>query len=86
MHGDDPRQGAMCSYVPPKERVPNDHPLRTILGMVDTVPKELSPQFDTLYWHTGRPSIIPERLLRPLLLQVLYTVRRGAAADGTDRL
>jgi len=28
-----------------------------------------------LYSHTGRPSIAPERLLRALLLQVLYSVR-----------
>jgi transposase len=28
-----------------------------------------------LYAHTGRPSIPPERLLRALLLQILYTVR-----------
>jgi transposase len=38
--------------------------------------KELSPQFARLYSHTGRPSIAPEKLLRALLLQVLYTVRR----------
>jgi transposase len=37
--------------------------------------KELSRQFDTLYSHTGRPSIAPEQLLRALLLQVLYTIR-----------
>ena len=36
---------------------------------------ELSPRFDTLYSRTGRPSIAPEKLLRALLLQVLYTVR-----------
>jgi transposase len=43
--------------------------------MVDAVLKELSPQFELLYSHTGRPSIAPEKLLRALLLQVLYTVR-----------
>jgi transposase len=37
--------------------------------------KELSPQLDRLFSHTGRPSIAPEKLLRALLLQVLYTVR-----------
>jgi transposase len=44
--------------------------------MVDTVRKELSPQFARLFSHTGRPSIAPEKLLRALLQQVLYTVRR----------
>ena len=36
---------------------------------------ELSPQFSRLYATVGRPSITPERLLRALLLQVLYSVR-----------
>ena len=75
MRGDDPQQAAMFSYILPEERVPQDHPLRAIRGMVDVVLQELSPQFDTLYSHTGRPSIAPEKLLRALLLQVLYTVR-----------
>jgi transposase len=43
--------------------------------MVDIVLRELSPQFQKLYSHTGRPSIPPERLLRALLLQVLYSIR-----------
>ncbi len=75
MRGDDPRQTAMFSYISPEERVPQEHPLRTIRTMVDAVLKELSPQFNRLYSSTGRPSIAPEKLLRALLLQVLYTVR-----------
>jgi transposase len=75
MRGDDPQQAAMFSYISPEERVPQEHPLRSIRLMVDAVLKELSPQFDALYSHTGRPSIAPEQLLRALLLQVLYTVR-----------
>jgi transposase len=43
--------------------------------MVDVVLKELSPLFESLYAKTGRPSIAPEKLLRALLLQVLYSVR-----------
>ncbi len=35
----------------------------------------MSPLFEELYSHTGRPSIPPEKLLRALLLQVLYTIR-----------
>jgi transposase len=35
----------------------------------------MSPQFAELYSHYGRPSIAPEKLLRALLLQVLYSVR-----------
>jgi len=75
MRGDDLQQDAMFSYVSPEGRVPADHPLRPIRRMVDEVLKGLSRRFDTLYSSTGRPSIAPEKLLRTLLLQVLYTVR-----------
>jgi transposase len=75
MRGDDPQQVAMFSYISPEERVPLEHPLRAIRALVDVVLKELSPQFAQLYSYTGRPSIAPEKLLRALLLQVLYTVR-----------
>jgi transposase len=76
MRGDDPQQAAIFSYISPEERVPAEHPLRAIRAMVDAALKELAPHFDRLYSHTGRPSIAPEKLLRALLLQVLYTVRR----------
>jgi transposase len=75
MRGDDPQQAAIFSYLSPEERVPPEHPLRSIRMMVDAVLKELSPRFDLLYSHTGRPSIAPEPLLRARLWQVLYTVR-----------
>ena len=75
MRGDDLQQDAMFSYVSPERRVPADHPLRPIRRMVDPMLRGLWSRFDTLYWSTGRPSIAPEKLLRTLLLQVLYTVR-----------
>ncbi|MBI3625494.1 MAG: IS5 family transposase [Candidatus Rokubacteria bacterium] len=75
MRGDDRQTEAMFSYVSSEARVPQDHPLRPLRGMVDTVLRELSPQFELLYASTGRPSIPPEKLLRALLLQVLYTIR-----------
>jgi transposase len=65
----------MFSYLSPEERVPAKHPLRPIRLMVDEVLKALSRDFDGLYSAFGRPSIPPEKLLRALLLQVLYTVR-----------
>lgn len=34
----------------------------------------LSPGFDKLNSVNGRPSIAPERLLRALMLQVIYTI------------
>ncbi len=65
----------MYSYVSAEARVPQEHPLRAIRTMVDQVLVELPPEFDWLYAPVGRPSIAPEKLLRALLLQVLYTVR-----------
>src|SRR4030095_8429707 len=75
MRGDDERQASVWSYVPLEQRVPADHPLRPMRAMVDEVLRELSPQFNRLYATVGRPSIAPERLLRALLLQVLYSGR-----------
>ncbi len=75
MRGDDTRQVAAFSYISPEQRVPKEHPLRAILEMVDEALRTLGPQFRELYSHTGRPSIPPERLLRALLLQVLYSIR-----------
>src|SRR5438874_9201825 len=75
MRGADGRQAGMFSYVSPERRVPADHPLRPIREMTDEVLRQLSPRFARLYAKTGRPSIAPEKLLRALLLQVLYTVR-----------
>src|SRR5215210_7154445 len=75
MRGDDQQTGWMFSYVSPEERVPTDHPLRAIRQMTDEVFARLSPRFDRLYSDIGRPSIPPEKLLRALLLQGLYTVR-----------
>ena len=75
MRGDDAGQAAVFSYISPEQRVPKDHPLRPLLAIVNEVLGRMSPLFDELYSHTGRPSIPPEKLLRALLLQVLYTIR-----------
>jgi transposase len=75
MRGSDEQPGAMFSYVSLEERVPADHPLRAIRRITDRALERLSPQFGALYVHFGRPSIPPERLLRALLLQALYTIR-----------
>lgn len=65
----------MFSYLSPEERVPAKHPLRPIRSIVDEALQALSPAFSRLYSSFGRPSIAPEKLLRALLLQVLYTIR-----------
>jgi transposase len=75
MRGPEPKQVVLFSYLDLEQRIPTDHPLRVLKALVEPVLTELSPRFTELYASTGRPSIPPERLLRALLLQVLYTIR-----------
>src|SRR5213593_985688 len=75
MRGIDTTQSAMFSYVSPEQRVPKDHPLRLIRPLCDVALKALSREFDRMYSDVGRPSIAPEKLLRALLLQILYAIR-----------
>ena len=55
--------------------MPEDHPLRAIRLLVNAALDRLSPAFASIYADTGRPSIPPEKLLRALLLQALFTIR-----------
>src|SRR6266851_3547899 len=75
MRGTDHQQSWMFSYISAERRVPADHPLRALRVMADAALAQLGPAFDAIYAGSGRPSIAPEKLLRTLLLQVLYTVR-----------
>jgi transposase len=75
MRGFDEQPKHLFSYISIEQRVPATHPLRSIRQMTDRVLATLSPQFTKMYAKIGRPSIPPEKLLRALLLQVLYTVR-----------
>jgi transposase len=75
MRGEESRQPALFSYISLEDRVPKSHPLRKLRALVDGILASMSPEFDAIYSNKGRPSIAPERLLRALLLQVLYSVR-----------
>jgi len=75
MRGYDTQQSTMFSYLSPENRVPTSHPLRPIRLLVDRILVRLSTRFEEMYASTGRPSIAPEKLLRALLLQILYSVR-----------
>lgn len=75
MRGQDQNQSAMFSYLSPEERIPADHPLRAIREMTDQALQALSGKLEGLYSGLGRPSIAPEKLLRALLLQFLYSIR-----------
>src|SRR6266851_5460878 len=82
MRGTDNEQSSMFSYISAERRVPKDHPLRAIRVMVDRALKDLDKRFEGMYAALGRPSIAPERLLRALTLQVLYTVRSDRLLKG----
>jgi transposase len=76
MRGTEDNQLSMFSFVSLEDRVPKDHPLRSIRKMVDKALKDMSRQFAEVYSpRMGRPSIPPEQLLRAMLLQVFYTIR-----------
>jgi transposase len=75
VRGDDQQNGHLFSYLSPEHRVPADHPLRVMRRMTDAALTRLSPRFEAIYSDIGRPSVPPEKLLRALLLQILYSVR-----------
>ncbi len=75
MRGADDFQDSMFSYGSLEERIPASHPLRPMRRMADEILRGMSRLFTKLYSQEGRPSIAPEKLLRSLLLMVLYTIR-----------
>ena len=75
MRGSDERNEALFSYVNLEDRVPARHPLRLIREIVNVALARLDGAFATLYASEGRPSIAPERLLRAVLIQILFSVR-----------
>ena len=79
MRGRQYPQATMLAFVNLEERVPQDHPLRTIKAVADEALERLSPEFDRMYSKVGRASVPPERLLKASLLISLYSVRSERA-------
>jgi transposase len=75
MRGDDRQQPDLFLYGTLEQRIPEKHPLRPVRAMTDAALEALSGRFDEMYSKNGRPSIAPEKLLRALLLQALYSIR-----------
>lgn len=75
MRGEHDGQGGMFYVIDINDRVAADHPLRRIKKMVDEELSRMSPRFSAAYSETGRPSVPPERLLKAMLLQALYSIR-----------
>jgi len=57
------------------ELIPANHPLRPIKVRADRILKAMSRKFSRAYGKTGRRSVPPERLIKALLLQALYSIR-----------
>jgi len=75
MRGNNEQQAAVMLYITPDQKVPQEHPIRSIKPIVDRALLKLSPVFNQMYKKIGRPSIPPEHLLKASLLIALYSVR-----------
>lgn len=75
MRTPDAEQPSLFSYSQTGDFVPANHPLRRIRLLVDAALDSMQGTLTVSYSHTGRPSIAPERLIRALLLQILYSIR-----------
>jgi transposase len=84
MLGTDRKNKELFSYIDIGGRIPGKHPLRLIREIVNDALLTLSPEFDRLYAHEGRPSIPPEQLLRALLLQAFYCPSLGVKPPSSD--
>jgi len=75
MRGTTKQQTTMFSLRTPGDRVAQDHPLRRIKEWADVALGVMSPTFEKMYSHLGRPSIPPEVLLKSTLLMAFFTIR-----------
>lgn len=78
MRGADTFTESLFSVRKLDDFVPASHPLRPVRKMVNTALAKMDALFSRMYEADikgGRPSIAPEKLLRAMLLQVLYSVR-----------
>lgn len=75
MRGEDGLQESLFTVAKLEDFVPVDHPLRPVRHLVNEALIRLNGLFNTIYADTGRASIAPEKLLRAMLIQVLFSVR-----------
>ncbi|MFK4750824.1 transposase [Oceanobacter antarcticus] len=75
MRGADITQEPLFTTIKQDERVPHDHPLRSIKTLFDQALTHIDWKLSLIYSECGRESIPPERLLRALLLQILFSIR-----------
>jgi len=78
MRGADSYNEALFSTVKLDEFVPASHPLRPIRTWMNDALAKMDARFSAMYESDvkgRRPSIAPEKLMRAMLLQVLYSIR-----------
>ena len=75
MRGADVMQESLFTLKRLEDFVPQAHPLRAIRDLLNTALKEMDAGFNDLYAVSGRTSIPPEKLLRALVVQMLYGIR-----------
>ena len=75
MRGRIESQGEVYHYFHMADLIPASHPLRSIKVRADEILRGMSRRFSAAYGKAGRPSIPPERLIKALLLQSLYSIR-----------
>jgi transposase len=78
MRGADSHSESLFTTVKLEDFVPANHPLRPIRTWVNEALAKMDVSFSAMYEadiNGGRPSIAPEKLMRAMLLQVLYSVR-----------
>jgi transposase/IS5 family transposase len=75
MRGKRDSRPPMFFVIDVESRIRTDHPLRPLKRMIDEELTRMSPRFDAAYSDNGRPGVPPERLLKALLLQAIYSIR-----------
>lgn len=75
MRGADVMQESLFTVKRLEDFVPKAHPLRDIRELLNTELKQMDSGFNAMYADSGRYSIAPEKLLRALVLQTLYSIR-----------
>ena len=78
MRGPGSYSESLFTTVRLEDFVPANHPLRPIRSWVNQALTAMDANFSAMYEvdiKGGRPSIAPEKLMRAMLLQVLYSVR-----------
>ncbi|MCG9084156.1 IS5 family transposase, partial [Laribacter hongkongensis] len=78
MRGADGYNEALFSTIRLEEFVPANHPLRPVRTWLNEALTRMDARFSAMYQADlkgGRPGIAPEKLMRTMMLQVLYSIR-----------